>query len=126
MSCFSHQGVQVLVYFGMNSTAVASSASRCCPECRLECTRESAFRAAACPCQGPLRRDWRNRDEWLARILHAWGYLVSGSDAFPSDLTAQLVSEGIGVQAGHEDVACALAADLVVATAALRETNPEL
>jgi UDP-N-acetylmuramate--alanine ligase len=62
----------------------------------------------------------------LARILRAWGYRVTGTDAFPSELTAQLQGEGIDVVIGHVDTANAAAADLIVATAALRDTNPEL
>ena len=62
----------------------------------------------------------------LARILAAWGYRVTGSDAFPSNLVEQLQSEGIDVQIGHEDTANAAAADLIVATAAVRPTNPEI
>jgi UDP-N-acetylmuramate--alanine ligase len=62
----------------------------------------------------------------LARILKTWGYIVTGTDAFPSDLMTQLEAEGIPVALGHEDTAQAANADLVVATAALRQTNPEL
>ena len=62
----------------------------------------------------------------LARILKTWGYSVSGTDAFPSELIAQLESEGIPVAIGHDDTSRAQAADLIVATAALRQTNPEL
>ena len=62
----------------------------------------------------------------LARILAAWGYRVTGSDAFPSNLVEQLQSEGIEVQIGHQDTANAAAADLIVATAAVRSTNSEI
>jgi UDP-N-acetylmuramate--alanine ligase len=62
----------------------------------------------------------------LARILTAWGYHVTGSDAFSSELVEQLRREGIDVQIGHEETANAAAADLVVATAAVRVTNPEI
>jgi UDP-N-acetylmuramate--alanine ligase len=62
----------------------------------------------------------------LARILKAWGYQVTGSDAFPSETLDQLASEGIPVQVGHDDAANAKQAALVVATAALRDTNPEI
>ncbi|HQY31432.1 MAG TPA: UDP-N-acetylmuramate--L-alanine ligase, partial [Thermomicrobiales bacterium] len=62
----------------------------------------------------------------LARILQTWGYTVSGSDAFPSQLVDQLQEEGIPVTIGHEDVSRAQSADLIVATAALRPTNTEL
>ncbi|CAA9546348.1 MAG: UDP-N-acetylmuramate--L-alanine ligase [uncultured Thermomicrobiales bacterium] len=62
----------------------------------------------------------------LARILHAWGYDVSGSDAVASALTAALVDEGIAVAVGHADTARAGAADLLVVTAAVRGENPEV
>lgn len=61
----------------------------------------------------------------LARILLKEGFTVSGSDAKESEITAQLVREGISV-------ACPQAAeniredlDAVVYTAAIREDNPE-
>ena len=62
----------------------------------------------------------------LARILHAWGYRVSGSDAAPSPLLEELAAEGIAVTIGHTATADAAAADLVVITAAVRPGNPEL
>jgi UDP-N-acetylmuramate--alanine ligase len=62
----------------------------------------------------------------LARILTAWGYRVTGSDAFPSELVEQLRLEGIDVQIGHDETANATAADLIVATAAVRATNSEI
>lgn len=62
----------------------------------------------------------------LARILKTWGYDVSGTDAFPSELLTLLEAEGIPVAVGHDDTTRAANADLVVATAALRQTNPEL
>ena len=62
----------------------------------------------------------------LARILKTWGYDVSGTDAFPSDLITQLQAEGIPVAIGHDDTSRASEANLIVATAALRQTNPEL
>ncbi|HEV2107251.1 MAG TPA: UDP-N-acetylmuramate--L-alanine ligase [Thermomicrobiales bacterium] len=62
----------------------------------------------------------------LARILHAGGYRVSGSDATASDQTAALISEGIPVAIGHADVDLARAADLLVVTAAVRGDNPEV
>ena len=62
----------------------------------------------------------------LARILTTWGYKVTGSDSFPSELTETLRREGIPIQVGHDDTAMATAADLIIATAALRQTNPEL
>ena len=62
----------------------------------------------------------------LARILHAWGYAVSGSDAADSPLLAELRDEGIAVTVGHTALGAAAAADLVVATAAARPDNPEI
>ena len=62
----------------------------------------------------------------LARILRAWGYEVSGSDATASPLTDELAAEGIGVAIGHTATAEAAAADLVVMTAAVRDGNPEV
>ncbi len=61
----------------------------------------------------------------LARALARWGYRVTGSDAVPSALTAALAAEGIGVTIGHRAEAVA-GADLVVYSAAVRDTNPEL
>jgi UDP-N-acetylmuramate--alanine ligase len=62
----------------------------------------------------------------LARILHAWGYRVSGSDAAPSPFLDELQTEGIAVTIGHTATEQAAAADLVVTTAAARPDNPEL
>ena len=62
----------------------------------------------------------------LARILRAWGYDVSGSDAASGDQTAALAIEGIPVAIGHADTARASAADLLVMTAAVRDANPEV
>ena len=62
----------------------------------------------------------------LARILHARGYKVSGSDAAPSPLLDELAAEGIAVTVGHTATREAAAADLIVATAAVRQDNPEI
>ena len=62
----------------------------------------------------------------LARILAAGGYRVTGSDGTVSELTDQLVAEGIGVTAGHDRSDDVSAADLVVVTAAMRPDNPEM
>jgi UDP-N-acetylmuramate--alanine ligase len=62
----------------------------------------------------------------LARILYAWGYHVTGSDAVLSDVTQGLEAEGIPVQIGHKAVAEAASAALVVVTAAVRGDNQEL
>lgn len=62
----------------------------------------------------------------LARILRIWGYDVSGSDSGASPLLDALGDEGIAVRVGHTMLAEAAAADLVVATAAVRPDNPEI
>src|SRR5829696_5558084 len=62
----------------------------------------------------------------LARILNAWGYAVSGSDAAASPLLRELGEEGIAVTIGHSATEAAASADLVVATAAVRPDNPEV
>ncbi len=62
----------------------------------------------------------------LARILRAWGYGVSGSDAVAGEQAAMLAVEGIAVAVGHADTARAAAADLLVITAAVRGDNPEV
>ena len=62
----------------------------------------------------------------LARILNAWGYTVSGSDAAASPLLEELRDEGIAVTIGHSATGAAAEADLVVATAAVRPDNPEI
>jgi UDP-N-acetylmuramate--alanine ligase len=62
----------------------------------------------------------------LARILQAWGYVVSGSDAASSPLLKELSEEGIAVTVGHTAMESAAHADLVVATAAVRADNPEI
>jgi UDP-N-acetylmuramate--alanine ligase len=61
----------------------------------------------------------------IARVLHGWGYAVSGSDRESTALTQALVSEGITVYAGHraEQV---VAADLVVVSSAVPADNPEV
>ena len=62
----------------------------------------------------------------LARILRQWGYEISGSDSAHSPLLDELASEGMAVGVGHTMTSEAEAADLVVATAAVRVENPEL
>ncbi|HVL24012.1 MAG TPA: UDP-N-acetylmuramate--L-alanine ligase [Thermomicrobiales bacterium] len=52
----------------------------------------------------------------LARILHAWGYRVSGSDAADSAQVAALRALGIEVVIGHDDPTLAGLADVVVTT----------
>jgi len=61
----------------------------------------------------------------IARVLHGWGYRVSGSDRQASALTEALAAEGIAVSIGHraEQVA---GADLVVVSSAVPADNPEV
>ena len=61
----------------------------------------------------------------IARVLLADGYQVSGSDAQPSALTAELQGLGMRIFAGHraENVA---GADLVIVSSAVPHSNPEL
>ncbi len=61
----------------------------------------------------------------IARILHGWGKKVHGSDRRVSPITEALQAEGIAVAVGHaaENVA---GADLVLASSAVPDANPEL
>ncbi len=61
----------------------------------------------------------------IARVLHGWGYQVTGSDQKTSDLTDRLASEGITVFAGHraEQVE---GADVIVISSAVPADNPEV
>lgn len=52
----------------------------------------------------------------LARILHDWGYQVSGSDRQASPVTELLKQSGIRIQVGHESVELAGDADVLVVT----------
>ena len=61
----------------------------------------------------------------IARVLHGQGYGVSGSDLQPSALTQELVREGITVRSGHR-AAWVQGADLVIASSAVPQENPEL
>jgi UDP-N-acetylmuramate--alanine ligase len=61
----------------------------------------------------------------IARVLQQEGYLISGSDVRPTQLTAELADEGIVVQDGHR-AANVVGADLVVASSAVPANNPEL
>ena len=61
----------------------------------------------------------------IARVLHGWGYQVSGSDRQASALTEALSAEGITVYAGHK-ASHISAADLLVVSSAVPENNPEL
>ena len=61
----------------------------------------------------------------IARVLHGWGKTVHGSDRRSSPITEALQAEGIAVAVGHavENIA---GADLVLASSAVPDTNPEL
>ena len=61
----------------------------------------------------------------IARILVAWGHRVTGSDARLTPLTEELTRLGVTVYEGHraENVG---GAQLVVATSAAKDDNPEL
>ncbi len=61
----------------------------------------------------------------LARLLHARGYAVSGSDRERSDLTDALISEGIPVYIGHRKENFHTQ-DILVYTLAVDSDTPEL
>lgn len=61
----------------------------------------------------------------IARVLHGWGYPVSGSDQQSSPLTDALAAEGITVMIGHS-AAHVEGADLLIISSAIREDNPEV
>lgn len=61
----------------------------------------------------------------LAEILTSKGYILTGSDMKSSAITQKLEKSGIKIIIGHA-AENALGSDLVVYTAAIRETNPEL
>lgn len=61
----------------------------------------------------------------LARMLQSQGYQVTGSDMNDSPLVEELVLEGIPVQVGH-NAGNIGDAELVIATAAVGESNPEI
>jgi UDP-N-acetylmuramate--alanine ligase len=63
---------------------------------------------------------------WLARLLLAQGWRVSGSDVSESPLVQRLAAEGAAIAVGHRAENLPLAAELVVYTAAAKEDNPEL
>jgi UDP-N-acetylmuramate--alanine ligase len=61
----------------------------------------------------------------IARVLHEDGYTVSGSDARRTPLTEELAALGMVVHHGHAPTHIE-GADLVVASSAVPEDNPEL
>jgi len=61
----------------------------------------------------------------IARVLHGWGYQVTGSDRHSSVLTDALNAEGIRVYVRHRPGQVA-GADLVVVSSAIPEDNVEV
>ena len=61
----------------------------------------------------------------IARVLHGWGYPVSGSDQQASAMTEALRAEGISVYIGHKADNVA-GADLVIISSAIPPDNPEI
>ncbi len=61
----------------------------------------------------------------IARVLHGWGYTVSGSDMQGSDLLEALIAEGISAYPNHKAEQVA-GAQLVVVSSAIPESNPEV
>jgi len=62
----------------------------------------------------------------IARLLLHEGCVVTGCDASPSEITEALRMEGIPVAIGHSPDHVGEGVDLVVLSAAVRDTNPEL
>ena len=61
----------------------------------------------------------------LAVVMAGMGYSVSGCDLRPDEVVERLAALGVKVYAGH-DAAHVSGAEMVVASAAVPETNPEL
>lgn len=61
-----------------------------------------------------------------ARLLRACGAQVSGSDQCHTDVIQRLIDDGLRVHVGHRAEAVADAPDVVVYSAAIPVTNPEL
>jgi len=61
----------------------------------------------------------------IARVLHGWGYLVSGSDQQESAMTRALQEEGIRVSIGHRADYIA-GAELLIVSSAIPESNVEI
>jgi UDP-N-acetylmuramate--alanine ligase len=61
----------------------------------------------------------------VAETLHNWGYIVTGSDACQSEITDKLNAHGITTTIGH-DLINSKNADLIVYSAAIKETDPEM
>jgi UDP-N-acetylmuramate--alanine ligase len=61
----------------------------------------------------------------IARVLHGWGYIVSGSDREPTALTQALAREGMVIYPGHRPEQIN-SADLVIVSSAVPVDNPEV
>jgi len=61
----------------------------------------------------------------IARLLRDYGGAVTGCDVAASEITSALVDAGIPVKLGHSP-GHLQATDVVIASAAVRDTNPEL
>ena len=61
----------------------------------------------------------------IARVLHGWGYQVSGSDQQSSALTDTLAAEGITIYQGHHADHVS-GTDIIVVSSAVPADNPEL
>ena len=61
----------------------------------------------------------------FARILRARGFMVSGCDAAASELTEQLVQEGIAVHVGHA-ASHLEGVDVLIASEAVSRSHPEI
>lgn len=61
----------------------------------------------------------------IAETLHNWNYTVTGSDLTQSDITDSLNKHGIKTTIGH-DLENAKISDLIVYSAAINESDPEM
>jgi UDP-N-acetylmuramate--alanine ligase len=61
----------------------------------------------------------------IAEVLHNLGYVVSGSDVRPSEVTERLENLGIKIFRGHQKENV-FGADVLVYSSAIKEDNPEI
>ena len=61
----------------------------------------------------------------IAETLHNWNYKVTGSDLVQSNITDTLNNHGIPTTIGH-DIENAKNADLIVFSAAISDSDPEI
>lgn len=61
----------------------------------------------------------------IAETLHNWEHIVTGSDASQSEITDKLNAHGIKTTIGH-DLENAKKADLIIYSAAINESDPEM